>query len=182
MRNKEMNQNSLRPLAIAMTVLAALARLAQNLNFAPVGALGLFAGARLRGWRAYALPLGLMAITDPLLGGYSKATPIVYASLAVYIWIGTRLRSTENPLYLGAGAVAGSVQFFLITNFAWFYPASTYPHNFAGILSSYTAGVPFFWRTLGSDLIYSAVLFGLHAWLSRSVAPRERVAVAGSAA
>jgi len=36
--------------------------------------------------------------------------------------------------------------------------------------------VPFFWRTLGSDLLYTAVLFGLHAWLSRTVAHRELVA------
>jgi hypothetical protein len=67
--------------------------------------MSLFAGARLRGWKAYALPLALMAITDPLLGGYSFATPFVYASFLIYVWIGSRLRATENPLTISGAAV-----------------------------------------------------------------------------
>ena len=60
------------PWAIGITVLAGMARMVQHLNFAPVGALSLFAGARMRGWQAYALPIALMAVTDPFLGGYSS--------------------------------------------------------------------------------------------------------------
>src|SRR5512141_2317604 len=108
-----MQKNSARPLAIGLLILGGLIRVTQYLNFAPVGALSLFAGARLRGWQAYALPLALMAITDPFLGGYSAATPLVYASFMVSVWIGTRLRKTENPLHIGAAALAGSIQFFL---------------------------------------------------------------------
>jgi uncharacterized protein DUF6580 len=170
-----MQKNEARPLAVALIVLGALIRVTQHWNFAPVGALSLFAGARLRGWRAYALPLAVMAVTDPFVGGYSRSTPIIYLSFLFTVWIGARLRKTENPLAIGGAALAGSLQFFLVTNFAWLYTA--YPHNLTGILASYTAGVPFFWRTLASDLIYSGVLFGLHAWLSRTVARRERVAL-----
>jgi len=46
-----------------LIILGALIRVTQALNFAPVGAISLFAGARLRGWQAYAVPLALMAIT-----------------------------------------------------------------------------------------------------------------------
>ncbi len=172
---------SMKPLAIGLIVLGALVRVTQAWNFAPVGALSLFAGARLRGWWAYLVPLALMAATDPLLGGYSAATPLVYASFLINVWIGTHLRQSENPLWIGSAAVVGSVQFFLITNFAWLYSTSLYPHNWAGVVSAYAAGVPFFWRTLASDLFYSGVLFGLHAWLSRTVAPSERVAAAQAA-
>ncbi len=91
--------------------------------------------------------------------------------------IGTHLRKTENPAWIGAGALAGSILFFLVTNFAFLYSVTSYPHNFAGILMSYAAGVPFFGRTLASDLVYSGVLFGLHSWLSRTVVQSERVAV-----
>jgi vacuolar-type H+-ATPase subunit I/STV1 len=38
------------------------------------------------------------------------------------------------------------------------------------------AALPFFGWTLLGDMTYGAVFFGLHAWLSRSVAVRERVA------
>jgi hypothetical protein len=78
--------------------------------------MSLFAGARLRGWKAYAI-----------LGGYSAATPLVCLSFLISVFIGTRLQKTANPLAIGAGAVAGSVQFILITNFAWFAGSSMYP-------------------------------------------------------
>jgi hypothetical protein len=172
-----MQKNELRPLAIGLLIAGVLLRFIQNLNFAPVGALSLFAGARLRGWKAYALPLALMAITDPLLGGYSVATPLIYASFALNVWIGSRLRESESPLAIGGAAIAGGVQFFLLTNLPWLCQSCGYPAGFTGVLASYTAGVPFYWRTMGSDLFYTAAFFGLHAWLSRTVAPRERVAV-----
>jgi hypothetical protein len=173
---KNTAEGNMRPLAIGLMILAGVARVVQNMNFAPVGALSLFCGARMRGWQAYALPLILMAATDPLRGGYSAMTPVVYASFLINVWIGTRLRKTENPLWIGSAAVAGSIQFFLITNFALLYPASTYPHNLSGILQSYVAGLPFYGRTLASDIVYAGVLFGLHAWLSRTVVRSERVA------
>jgi hypothetical protein len=170
-----MQKNEARPLAIALLILGALIRVTQHWNFAPVGAMSLFAGARLRGWKAYALPLALMAITDPFLGGYSWATPLVYASFMLNVWIGSRLRESENGLAIGGAAIAGSVQFFLLTNLPWLCQSCGYPAGFAGVLASYTAGVPFYWRTLASDLLYSGVLFGLHSWLSRTVARQERV-------
>jgi len=173
---KNTDAGSTRPLAIALIVVGALIRVTQHWNFAPVGALSLFAGARLRGWQAWILPLALMAATDPLLGGYSAATPLVYASFLINVWIGTRLRNSENPLWIGSAAVAGGIQFFLLTNFAWLAGSTMYPHTLSGVLACYTAGVPFFWRTLASDVFYSGVLFGLHAWLSRTVARSERVA------
>jgi len=113
----------------------------------------------------------------PLLGGYSAATPLVYLSFMVSVWIGTRLRDTENPLAIGGAAIVGSVQFFLITNSAWLAASNLYPHTLQGMLQCYAAGIPFFWRTLASDVVYSGVLFGLHAWLSRTVARSERIAV-----
>lgn len=171
-----MDRTTARPLAIGLTVGAGLVRMMQHLNFAPVGALSLFAGARLRGWHAYALPIALMAVTDPLLGGYSIATPFVYASFLISVWMGTKLRETENPFWIGGMALAGSAQFFLISNLpSWFMYGGTYAHNLSGLAACYTAAIPFFRHTLESDLIYTAVLFGAHALLTRSVAPAERV-------
>ena len=172
-----MHKNTARPLAIGLMIVGGIVRATQYLNFAPVGALSLFAGARLRGWQAYLFPIALMAITDPFLGGYSAATPIVYGSFLLSVWIGTHLRNSENPLWIGGAAIAGAVQFFLVTNLAaWAALPQMYPRSLAGVMEAYTRGIPFFWRTLTSDLLYSAVFFGLHAWLSRSVVRSERVA------
>ena len=169
-------QKSMRPVACGLTVLGAVARLLPHLpNFSPVGSISLFAGARMRGWQAYVLPLVLMAVTDPLVGGYSAATPLIYASFLINVWIGSRLRGTENPLWIGTGVAAGSLQFFLLTNFAWLTGSAMYPHTLAGVMQCYVAALPFYGRTLASDLLYSGALFGLHAWLTRMVARSERV-------
>lgn len=163
-----------RPLALALTIAGALARLAPHpWNFAPVGGMSLFAGARLRGWQAYLLPIALMAVTDPLVGGFGLATPFVYLSFLINVWIGRRLRDSENPLRIGGAAVISSVQFFLISNFgSW---VGFYPHTWAGFANCYTLALPFYAPTLVSDLVTCGVLFGLHAWLSRKLYTLERV-------
>ena len=173
--NDRGNGSSVRPLAMSLTVAGAILRLLPHPpNFAPVGGMSLYAGARLRGWQAFALPLLLMAVTDPILGGYSIATPFVYLSFMISVWIGRRLQATESPLRIGAACLACSAQFFLISNFGtWLGPL--YAHTWSGLALCYTAAIPFFGRTLAGDLLYTGVLFGLHAWLSRTVRTAERV-------
>jgi hypothetical protein len=177
-------QSKLRPLALLLTILSGLARLLPHPpNFTPVGSMSLFAGARLRGWWAYLVPLALMAITDPLLHlltgipGYTKASPFIYASFMINVWIGRRLAISENPVRIGAAAFLCSMQFFLITNFAVWLGSNFYAHTAAGLAECYNAAIPFWGRTLAGDLVFTAALFGLHAFLSRRVATNERVAL-----
>ncbi len=171
-----------RPLALGLTILGALARLLPHPpNFVPVGGLSLFAGARLPGWQACLIPLLLMAVTDPILAAlygfsaYTKMTPIVYGSFLVNVWIGRRLRSSESALRIGIAAFVCSLQFFLITNFAVWAGSRMYPQTWTGLAACYAAALPFFGRTLAGDLFYSAVLFGLHAWLSRTIFLEEKI-------
>jgi hypothetical protein len=173
-----MKNNTSRPLAIGLTIVGILARLVPHApNFSPVGGVSLFAGGRISGWKAYLLPLVLMLVTDPFVGGYSFSTPFVYASFLIYVWIGSRLRATESPLAIGGAAVAGSVQFFLITNFAmWVKPVSLYTHNAAGLMACYVAAIPYYGRTLLADLFYSAALYGAFALLSRRAAVQSQPA------
>ncbi len=173
-----MKNNTSRPLAIGLTILGMLARLVPHApNFTPVGGVSLFAGGRLSGWKAYLLPLVLMLVTDPLVGGYSFATPFVYASFLIYVWIGSRLRATQSPLAIGAAATVGSLQFFVITNFGvWLSSTATYAHTAAGLMACYVAAIPFYGRTLVADLFYSAALYGAYALLSRRVAAQNQTA------
>ena len=162
-----------RPLALSLTVLGAIARLLPHApNFTPVGSVSLFGGARLRGWQAFLIPVLLMAVTDPLVGGYSFTTPFVYAALLLNVLIGRRLQQTESVFRIGSACLLASTQFFLITNFgtwlAW------HPHTWTGFANCFAQAIPFFGRTLAGDLFYAAALFGLHAWLSRRFRPAER--------
>ena len=143
--------------------------------------MSLYSGARLRGWRAYLVPIALMAITDPILAAYygvpaySRFQFFMYASFLISVWLGRQLRNTESIPRIAAFTVANSIQFFLITNFGSWLWFEAYPRTAAGLVTCYVAAIPFFERTLAADIVYTAILFGLHAWLTRTVAVRERV-------
>ena len=181
-----MTQNSnWRPVALSLTVLGAIVRLLPHPpNFAPVGATSLFAGARLPVWQAYLVPLALMAITDPIVASvyhvpaYSKYQIFIYASFLIAVWLGRRLRGTESVPRIAALSVINSMQFFLLTNFGSWLWFQGYPKTAAGLATCYSAAIPFFGWTIASDLIFTGVLFGLYAWLSRTVATRERIVTA----
>jgi len=180
-----MNNSNWRPTALSLTVLGAIARLLPHPpNFAPVGATSLFSGARLPSWQAYLVPMALMAVTDPILASfygvqpYTKYSLFIYASFLISVWLGRRLRNTESISRIAAVTVVNSIQFFLITNFGSWLWFQAYPRTASGLASCYVAAIPFFGWTLASDILYTAVLFGLYAWLSRTVATGERVPVA----
>jgi hypothetical protein len=180
-----MNKANWRPVAVSLTVLGAVARLLPHPpNFAPVGATSLFAGARLPRWQAYLIPMALMAVTDPILASFygvqafTKYSIFVYASFLVSVWLGRRLCNTESIPRIAAITVLNSIQFFLITNFGSWLWFQGYPRTAAGLASCYVAAIPFFGWTLASDILYTGVLFGLYAWLSRTVASSERLTAA----
>jgi hypothetical protein len=112
---------------LAMTVAIGASRLLPYLlkipypwNFAPVGAMSLYGGARLRFWQALTLPLLLMAVTDSiiwLLKGYTPFDPWVYGSLLATVLLGRLLTRTNSPWRIGAMSLVASAQFFLVTNF-----------------------------------------------------------------
>jgi hypothetical protein len=170
-------------MALALTIIGGAARLLPHPpNFTPVGGMSLFAGARLRGWKAYLTPLLLMATTDVLLTtmhGHSLIranTPAIYGSFLISVWIGRRIRAKATALRVGAAASICSMQFFLLTNLAVWLWSGMYPLTAAGLIACYAAALPFFGRTLAGDLFYSAALFGVHGWLSRRAAPAAQPA------
>ncbi len=176
------------PLALTLTVIAALLRLVPHPpNFTPLGATAVFGGSRLRGWQAYAIPLLAMLVTDPirslLEGGYpaySWGTLVVYGCFLISVFLGrTFLTQSLSPGRVAAVALAGSLQFFALTNlFVWF-ASSMYPHTAAGLALCYGAALPFFAYTVLGDLFYCGLLFTAYALLRRRA---ERLSTAQLAA
>jgi hypothetical protein len=125
-----------------------------------------------------------MAITDPILSTmrgfapFSKFLIFSYVAFLVSVWLGRRLRNTDSWSRIGAFTIINSIQFFLLTNFGSWLWFQTYPKTVTGLVDCYVAAIPFFGWTLAGDAVYTAVLFGLYAWLGRNVAARERLAVA----
>jgi hypothetical protein len=169
------------PLVLAvMILLAALTRLLPHPpNFSPVEAIALFGGAHFasRGW-ALLVPLAALLLSDLVLAataGSSYAGYIggisfwsVYACIALSTVLGFGLRGKVGGARLLGYSLAGSVLFFVVTNFgAWLGSAGFYPQTAGGLAAAYAAGIPFFqWTVLGT-LAYAAILFGGFALLRR---------------
>ena len=169
-------KSNVRPYALALAVLAGLTRLMPHPpNFTAIGGASLFSGARLNGWVAYLLPLLVMAVTDPFVGGFDFTTPFVYAAILLSVLIGRSLQRSNNPLRIGGIAFICSLQFFLVSNFGFFLGFTD--RSMRALVLSYVNALPFFGRTLAGDLIWTATLFGLHYALTRTVASNERVPV-----
>ena len=172
MKNME-HESRLRPLAL--TVVSGFARLLPHPpNFTPVGAMSLFAGAKLPGWQAYLVPLAIMAVTDPLLSllfgipGYTHLSPFIYASFMLNVLIGrTLLTRSTGAVRVGAASFLCSLQFFLITNFGVWMGSHFFAQTPAGLAACYTSALPFFGRTMAGDLFFTAVLFGVYHLMSR---------------
>jgi hypothetical protein len=159
---------SLRVLCLsALVLLAVIARLMPHPpNFTPIGALALFGGASFTDRRlGFLLPLGALFISDCVLGLH-VLIPVVYGSFAINVLLGRWLRS--HPTFLSTAAVTflGSLQFFLVTNFACWLLG--YPRTFEGLVACYVAALPFFHNTLLGDAVFVTVLFGAKALAERA--------------
>ena len=150
-------------------------------NFTPIGAMALFGGAKLnRGWQAFLFPLTGLFLGD-LFVGFHRLMPIVYFSFCVSVLIGMAFRCKQSAGPLSLATLLGAIQFFLITNFGMWAMSTMpiYPKTFAGLVSCYVAGIPYFGNTLLGDAFYAALLFGGFALVEHlSPALRDRPYVA----
>lgn len=171
-------------LPVLLVLLGAFSRLLPHPpNFVAMGAVALYAGSRLpRRW-AYAVPLAAMALSDFAIDSaagrpaFTLLRAAVYGSFAAIVALGRLGLAARRvrPLRLAAFSAAGSVLFYLVTNFANWLEFDTYPATAAGLALCYAAAIPWFWNTLAADLLGVSVLFGLDALSARQ---RRRAAVA----
>ncbi len=162
---------------VASILVAACLFAPRPLNFTPLGAFGLFAGAYVRGRSSWIYPLLALTIYIVGIGGYHGlvlATVLVgFAGPAV---IGRlALQGRVSALRVGGAAIASSCWFFLVSNFGSWLTFGV-PRG-ESLVFHYTLGIPFFRNTLAGDLVFSAVLFGGYALAGLSA--RKRV-VSGS--
>ncbi|HVU32412.1 MAG TPA: DUF6580 family putative transport protein [Opitutaceae bacterium] len=166
------------PLALVLIVLAAawrvLAVFAPALsNFAPLMALTFCGAVYFRDRRMWFVPLLALTFSDFFLNAYYAAAThttwswsselVRLACFAAAIPVGRWVASRKNWVTLFAGALGGSILFYLATNTdAWFMDP-VYAKTAAGWWQAMTIGHPeylptlfFFRNTLVSDLLFTA--------------------------
>ncbi len=152
--------------ALLLIAVAAFSRMLPHpSNFTPIAAIALFGGVYLDKRFAFIVPILAMLVSDYFIGFYGGMY-WVYGSFVLIGLIGLWLRNHKKPLLILGGTLASSIIFFVVTNFGvWMTPGSIYAHNWAGVVECYVAAIPFFRNTVGGDLLFVAVMFGLYELL-----------------
>jgi len=133
--------------------------------FTPVGAALLYFGARTPRRRMW-VPLALLAASDVVLTTLVYRYPfswdhfVTWAWYAGMLWLGSTIKRDSGAVRILGTAVAGSISFFLVSNFAVWAAWEMYPRTLAGLMTCYGAGLPFFRSTVAGDLLFTAVMFG----------------------
>lgn len=168
-------------LLCAMILLAAFSRIIPHMpNFSPLGAIGLFGAAYFaKKWQAFLIPIVATWLSDLFINNviygqyFSEFTWFYqgfywqYGSYLLIVLAGTFIFRKVNTQRIITGALASTVLFFLVSNFGVWASGTMYPTTFEGLITCYTAGIPFLKGTLLGDLCYSGVLFGVFALAQR---------------
>jgi hypothetical protein len=134
-------------------------------SFTPILAALLYFGYKQPRSRLW-IPVLLFAGGDLALSKFVYGYPITadllftWAFYAAAVLLGSLLKDRLNVALLAGASLAGSVGFFLVSNFAVWAIAQWYPRTLAGLGACYVAGLPFFRNGIAGDLVWSALLFG----------------------
>jgi len=138
-------------------------------NVSPITALALFTGAYLADRKlAMLIPLVAMFIGDLVLGLHNMMF-FVYGAFALIAFVGVFISTRVCGHVVIAASLVSSVLFFLVTNFGVWMLSGYYTMTFEGLLTCYTAAIPFFQMTLMGDLFFVGIMFGLFMALEHFV-------------
>ena len=144
-------------------------------NFSPVYAICFCAGSYLKGWRAWAVPVALLFISDVVMNyfvyrpmGFSVFTAGMIGSYALYLFLiglGWRLGERQSPAVLIGGGVLGACVFFFGSNTLVWLSDPVYSRTVTGWIQSFTVGkagfppaILFLRNTVISGALFTAVI------------------------
>lgn len=187
----KMNKSNL-VLLFILILAAALYRIwdGRPMGFAPQIAMALFAGSVSRDKRfAFLFPVLSMLISDILyqvlymqglttIKGFYGGQWENYLLIASVTVIGFFLNKNRIGQIM-AGSLAGAVFYFIASNLlVWIgdgldINSRLYPKTFAGMITCFTAALPFFRWSVLSTFIFNAVFFGGYYLLGKTVLKGE---------
>ena len=136
-------------------------------NVTPLGAMFLFSGATFRNKaESLAVPLAALLLSDYAVihflysGKYGWFNPYTAGGFVIAGLIGWMLRAKITWARVAVASVAGSVVFFIVSNFGVWVAGKLYPVSMSGLVACYVAALPFFRNTILGDLVYAGVMFG----------------------
>jgi Family of unknown function (DUF6580) len=142
-------------------------------NLTPLSAMFLFSGATFpRKRESLLVPFAALLLSDAavmyiLYGGRYGWNSSLYTWTGFLLIgvIGWSLRGRISAGRVAGASLAGSVLFFVVTNFGVWMGGAMYPATLSGLASCYVAALPFFRNAVLGDLAYAALFFGCWQWL-----------------
>ena len=145
-------------------------------NFTAIGAIALLGACHLKGAQKFILPLFILWTTDLVLNNVVYAEYFdsfsfvgsfwVYGSFLLIGIVGYFMMKKASWGRLAVTSLAAAVIFYLVTNFGSWLSSPLYTKDFAGLIASYEAGLPFFRNAILGNLIYGFALFGAYEWFA----------------
>jgi hypothetical protein len=171
-------------IALGLVLMAGLARIINHqmhlYNFELVGPVALFCGAVFTNKRiALLMPLLALLVGDlyiqiayllhatPMKGFYGIEQLFVYAGMIGVALLGTQMGQPKAVKVLGY-AVAGSVVFFIISNFG-VWAGGYYGYSIQSFINTYVLAIPFYKNTLIGHVAGAALLFGAYFLLQQAL-------------
>ena len=164
-------------IALGLITLAVVGRLIPHAaNITPLYAVALFACATLpRRW-ALAVPLAAMIGSDLIIGMHPTFL-FTWTGMLAFAALGFALRGRTTAWRVVGSALAGSVVFFLWTNFGVWLVSGLYPRTAEGLMTCFVAALPFFRNSLLGNVAFAGALFAAYEWFALRRLARRRAAI-----
>lgn len=128
-------------------------------NIAPIGALAIFAGAKLPKKWALTVPLGAMILSDIFIG-FHNVIAYTWGTYALIALLSSGfLRNNTSTIRIAGMTLSGSFIFFAISNFGVWLHSGMYAHTLSGFIQTYVMALPFYQNSLIGDIGFTALLF-----------------------
>lgn len=157
-------------------------------NFSPVGAMALFGGAYFADkWKSYVFPLLCIFLSDVIMNltiydAYVNGIMYdewiwTYLGFAAMVLTGQLLIKRIRITNIVVASVVSAVAFWLLSDFGtWLSPVNIdmttgtqFTKDFTGLVKCYIQGASTIKNTLMSNLVYSAIFFGLFELMQNKI-------------
>lgn len=131
-------------------------------NATPITAITLAARKQVGAVWAFVIPTAAMLLSDAVIGFYDwKILFSVYISFLLIGCLSLLVQKNSHPLKIIILAIAASVLFFLVTNFAVWLFSPWYEKSISGLIYCYTLGIPFLRNMVIGDIAYTVTILGI---------------------
>ena len=164
---------------ISLILILALARLIPHPpNFTPIIAVAIMSGYFFKNMNLSFLTLIVAMLASDLFIGFYENVIFVYVSLLLITFVFYKISNKINFKNLFIYSFAGSLIFFIVSNFGVWALGSpgvydiAYEKNLHGLVECYILAIPFFGNTFLSTVIFAYPAIFIYKTLSARSSPR----------